>query len=79
MVGGTEAALARARPVLELMGATIALIGSRNGDDQAARVANQIIVGLTVEAAASPILEYRGARLMERNFAPGFRTSGWRP
>lgn len=56
MVGGAEDALARARPLLELMGATITLIGTRNGDGQVAKVANQIIVGLTVEAVAEALV-----------------------
>jgi 2-hydroxy-3-oxopropionate reductase len=55
MVGGTEAAFARAKPVFELMGKNITLVGG-NGDGQTAKVANQIIVALTIEAVAEGLL-----------------------
>lgn len=55
MVGGSEAAFARARPLFELMGRNITLIGP-NGDGQTAKVANQIIVALTIEAVAEGLL-----------------------
>jgi len=51
MVGGSEADFARARPLFELMGKNINRIGEV-GDGQVAKVANQIIVGLTIEAVA---------------------------
>lgn len=38
------------------MGATVTLIGTRNGDGQVAKVANQIIVGVTVTAVAEALL-----------------------
>ena len=55
MVGGTEAAFARARSLFELMGKNITLVGG-NGDGQTAKVANQIIVALTIEAVAEALL-----------------------
>lgn len=55
MVGGSEAAFARGRPLFELMGKNITLIGP-NGDGQTAKVANQIIVALTIEAVAEGLL-----------------------
>jgi len=55
MAGGTEAAFARARPLLEKMGKNITLIGGV-GDGQTAKVANQIIVGLTIEAVGEALL-----------------------
>ncbi len=55
MVGGSEAAFARAKPVFELMGKNITLVGG-NGDGQTAKVANQIIVALTIEAVAEGLL-----------------------
>ena len=55
MVGGTEAAFAKARPILDLLGKNITLIGG-NGDGQTAKVANQIIVALTIEAVAEGLL-----------------------
>lgn len=56
MVGGPETAFERALPVFETMGTTITLIGERNGDGQVCKVANQIIVGCSVQAAAEALL-----------------------
>jgi 2-hydroxy-3-oxopropionate reductase len=56
MVGGPAAALQRVRPLLARMGTTITHIGERNGDGQVAKVANQIIVGTTVQAVAEALL-----------------------
>jgi len=56
MVGGPQEAFERIRPLFEVMGATITLIGTRNGDGQVCKVANQIIVGITVEAVAEALL-----------------------
>ncbi|TCL71132.1 2-hydroxy-3-oxopropionate reductase [Rhizobium sp. BK251] len=55
MVGGKEAAFARVLPLLEKMGKNITLVGGV-GDGQTAKVANQIIVGLTIEAVAEALL-----------------------
>ena len=55
MAGGPDAAFARARPVFELMGKNITLVGG-NGDGQTTKVANQIIVALTIEAVAEALL-----------------------
>ena len=55
MVGGSEQAFARVKPLFELMGKTITLVGG-NGDGQTAKVANQIIVALTIEAVAEALL-----------------------
>ncbi len=55
MAGGTDAAFARARPLLELMGKNITLVGGA-GDGQTCKVANQIIVALTIEAVAEALL-----------------------
>jgi 2-hydroxy-3-oxopropionate reductase len=55
MVGGSESAFERARPLLELMGANITLVGD-NGAGQTCKVANQIIVALTIEAVAEALL-----------------------
>ena len=86
MVGGTEKAFQRAKPLFELLG-------------QTCKVANQIIVALTIEAvgeallfaakagadparvraalmggfASSKILEVHGERMIKRTFDPGFR------
>src|SRR5712675_1626045 len=55
MVGGREEIFARVKPLFELMGKTITLIGG-NGDGQTAKVANQIIVALNFEAVAEALL-----------------------
>lgn len=55
MVGGPQAAFDRARPLFALMGRNITLVGG-NGDGQTCKVANQIIVALTVEAVAEALL-----------------------
>ena len=55
MVGGPEAAFERVRPLFELMGKNITLVGG-NGDGQTAKVANQIIVALNIEAVAEALL-----------------------
>ena len=55
MVGGSETAFARAKPLFELMGKNITLVGG-NGDGQTTKVANQIIVALTIEAVGEALL-----------------------
>ena len=55
MVGGPEATFARIKPLFELMGKNITLVGG-NGDGQTAKVANQIIVALNIEAVAEALL-----------------------
>ncbi|MGV2290146.1 2-hydroxy-3-oxopropionate reductase [Trinickia sp. YCB016] len=55
MVGGPQAAFERAKPLFELMGKNITLVGG-NGDGQTAKVANQIIVALNIEAVGEALL-----------------------
>ena len=55
MVGGPEAAFAEVKPLFELMGKNITLVGG-NGDGQTTKVANQIIVALTIEAVGEALL-----------------------
>src|SRR6266568_4356012 len=55
MVGGTEATFAKVRPLFELMGKNITLVGGV-GDGQITKVANQIIVALTIEAVGEALL-----------------------
>ncbi len=55
MVGGTGAGFARIKPLFELMGKNITLVGG-HGDGQTAKVANQIIVALNIEAVAEALL-----------------------
>jgi len=55
MVGGTQQTFDKVRPLFELMGKNITLVGG-NGDGQTAKVANQIIVALTIEAVGEALL-----------------------
>jgi 2-hydroxy-3-oxopropionate reductase len=55
MIGGDELVFERVRPIFELMGKNINLVGG-NGDGQTAKVANQIIVALNIEAVAEALL-----------------------
>ena len=55
MVGGPDAVFEKIKPLFELMGKNITLVGG-NGDGQTAKVANQIIVALTIEAVAEALL-----------------------
>ncbi|MDE1947430.1 MAG: 2-hydroxy-3-oxopropionate reductase [Burkholderiales bacterium] len=55
MVGGDEAVFNRVKPLFEAMGKNITLVGG-NGDGQTAKVANQIIVALNIEAVAEALL-----------------------
>ena len=55
MVGGSETTFAKVKPLFELMGKNITLVG-RNGDGQTTKVANQIIVALTIEAVGEALL-----------------------
>jgi len=55
MVGGPEDAFEKVRPLFALMGKSITRIGA-NGAGQTAKVANQIIVALTIAAVSEALL-----------------------
>ena len=55
MVGGPDAAFETVKPLFEKMGKNITLVGG-NGDGQTTKVANQIIVALTIEAVGEALL-----------------------
>ncbi|MBV8271462.1 MAG: 2-hydroxy-3-oxopropionate reductase [Cupriavidus sp.] len=55
MVGGSEAAFEHARPLFALMGKNITLVGE-SGAGQTCKVANQIIVALTIEAVGEALV-----------------------
>lgn len=55
MCGGSDGSFERAKPVLEKMGKNITLVGPV-GSGQTAKVANQIIVALTIEAVAEALV-----------------------
>ncbi len=61
MIGGPEAAFARAKPLFEAMGKNITLVGDENGAGQTCKVANQIIVALTIEAVSEALTFARKA------------------
>jgi 2-hydroxy-3-oxopropionate reductase len=55
MCGGSEAVFEKVRPLFEKMGKNITLVGG-NGDGQTTKVANQIIVALTIAAVGEALL-----------------------
>src|SRR5205814_75020 len=55
MVGGKPEAFDRVKPLLELMGKNITLVGGA-GDGQVCKVANQIIVALNIAAVGEALL-----------------------
>jgi len=55
MVGGEQSVFDEIRTYFELMGKNIVLVGG-NGDGQTCKVANQIVVGLTIEAVSEALL-----------------------
>jgi len=55
MCGGNQPAFDTVKPLFDLMGKNITLVGG-NGDGQTCKVANQIIVALTIEAVGEALL-----------------------
>ena len=55
MAGGSQESFDRALPLFQLMGKNITLVGDC-GDGQVTKVANQIIVALTIEAVAEALV-----------------------
>lgn len=56
MCGGARNTFERLRPLLEAMGKSITLVGEQNGAGQVCKVANQIVVALTIEAVAEALV-----------------------
>ena len=56
MVGGPEAAFARAKPLFDTMGKNITHVGTENGAGQTCKVANQIIVALNIQAVSEALV-----------------------
>lgn len=54
MVGGVEADVARAQPLLDVLGGNVVRVGGP-GAGHSAKVINQLIVGLTIEAVAEAL------------------------
>ena len=61
MVGGPDAAFARARPLLDALGKNITHVGAENGAGQTCKVANQIIVALNIQAVSEALTFARKA------------------
>lgn len=55
MVGGEAAVFERVKPLFDIMGKNITLVGG-NGDGQTCKVANQIIVALNIEAVSEALV-----------------------
>ena len=55
MVGGEQGVFDKVKPLFDLMGKNITLVGG-NGDGQTCKVANQIIVALNIEAVGEALL-----------------------
>jgi 2-hydroxy-3-oxopropionate reductase len=55
MIGASQATFDKLRPVFELMGKNITLVGG-NGDGQTCKVCNQIIVALNLEAVSEALV-----------------------
>jgi len=55
MVGGDEETFGKVKPLFDLMGKNVTRVGG-NGDGQTCKVANQIIVALTIEAVGEALL-----------------------
>ncbi len=55
MVGGEQDAFDKARPLFEIMGKNITLVGD-NGAGQTCKAVNQIIVALNIEAVSEALV-----------------------
>lgn len=55
MIGGEQSVFDKMKPIFELMGKNITLVGG-NGDGQTTKVANQIIVALNIEAVSEALV-----------------------
>lgn len=55
MVGGSEAGFARAHPVLQALGTTIVHVGP-SGAGQVAKVCNQVVVAMVIEAVSEALV-----------------------
>jgi len=56
MVGGPQKTFDKVKPLFDIMGKTITLVGTNNGDGQTCKVANQIVVALTIEAVGEALV-----------------------
>ena len=70
MVGGSEEAFGIVKPLFEMMGKNITLVGG-NGDGQTTKVANQIIVALNIQAVSEALAVRLQGRRRSGQGAPG--------
>jgi 3-hydroxyisobutyrate dehydrogenase len=63
LLGGSDDAVAVARPVLDLLASTIAVIGPNPGDGQAMKAVNQLLCGVHIAAAAEALALAKGLGL----------------
>jgi len=56
MVGGKESVFEKIKPIFELMGKNITLIGEKSGSGQICKIANQMIVAMNIEAVAEALV-----------------------
>lgn len=56
MCGGSDGAFERAKPLFEVMGKNITLVGDKPGAGQTCKIANQIIVALNIEAVSEALV-----------------------
>lgn len=56
MCGGKQAAFDRAKPLFDVMGKNITLVGENPGAGQTCKIANQIIVALNIEAVSEALV-----------------------
>jgi len=75
MAGGSEEDVARVRPVLETVGANVVHVGGP-GAGHMAKVANQVIVGMALEAVAEALALVEAAGLDPRLVQEALR-GGW--
>ncbi|WP_433475043.1 NAD(P)-dependent oxidoreductase [Spirillospora sp. CA-142024] len=66
VAGAGEAALALARPVLDLLASTLTVVGPNPGDGQALKAINQLLAGVHIAAAAEAVALARGLGLDPR-------------
>lgn len=60
LAGGSRPTRERARPVVEQLASTVAVVGPRPGDGQAMKTVNQLLCGVHIAAAAEALALARG-------------------
>ena len=60
LLGGSAQAVARARPVIDLLASTVVVVGPDPGDGQAMKAVNQLLCGVHIAAAAEALALAKG-------------------